>query len=72
MQTREESTGESALGWNHGNLCSCATDAAYFLKARFKGLEMKPKLTVGIRESCSETLDFLTRETPASFQLLHV
>lgn len=55
-----------------GTCATRATDAACFLKAGFKGRELKLKLAVGIRESFSETLDFLPRETPASFPRLRV
>lgn len=40
---------------------------AHFLKARFKGHELKCKVTAGVCELDSETLYFLTFVTPASF-----
>lgn len=46
-----------------------ATGATHFLKARFKGGELKRKVMAGICEFDSETLYFLTSVTPASFWL---
>lgn len=53
------------------NSCYWGTGVAHFLKARFKGHELKWKVMVGICEFDSEGFS-VAAETPASFWLFHV